>query len=109
MLDYFLNMLYTGGGIAIIIGIAKKFIPKEKIGDAVEVAGNFVSTTGGIKFGKAFWKGCEDFIIEWLNYLFYRLKKGVRSDNPELLKKLEIMEKLRAKVKKENHSNVNKK
>jgi len=107
MVDYLTSILFTGAGIGIIIGLIKRFVPIEKLGDRVENFGNFISTTGGIRFGKAFWQGCENFIIEWVDYLFYRFKRGLRSDNPELLKKIDIVKRLKEKVALEEYKKNN--
>lgn len=98
MKDFLIQLFFALGGFGLIVAIVKKFIPKEKTGDIVQKAGSILSMKSGKKFGKSVWQWFEDFVIEWIDYHWYRFKKGMREDNPDLLKKIEIMEKLRIKV-----------
>ena len=97
-----IKILAAGSGVIIIIlGIFCKKLPIEKWEIAVEAVGDWCSSTGGIKIGKKLWEWIENFCVNIVDRLWIAFKKGLRRDNPKLLKKIEIVEKLRAKVKKE--------
>ena len=96
-----IKILSVGAVVSLILLTLKKFIPIEKFEKATEEAGNFCSATGGIKIGTGLWEGLETFFVDFLDRLWIAFKKGLRRNNPKLLEKIIIMEKLRAKVKTE--------
>lgn len=82
------GLLLTGAGITFLTFILRRTIPKEKMGNIVEGAGDWLSSTGGIRFGKKFWEGLEDYFIEIIDYWWGRFKIGLRKDNPRVEEKL---------------------
>ena len=96
-----IKILSTGAVISLILLALKKFVPIEKFEKISEGAGNFCSTTGGIKIGTKLWEGLENFFVDFIDRLWTAFKKGLRNNNPKLLKRIKTMELLRAKVKKE--------
>ena len=103
-----IKILSVGAVISLILLALKKFVPIEKWVKAAEEAGDFLSATGGIKIGTKLWEELEDFFVNVIDRLWTGFKKGLRRNNPKLLKRIKTMELLREKVKKENPKDANK-